>query len=61
MTDHLDIVELGERRLGDILQRLAGRIRQQVEVEPVHRVQLCRKPRKKASRISRHAEKGACG
>ena len=30
----LGVVELGERGLGDHLQRLAGRIRQEVEVQP---------------------------
>ena len=34
MAHRLDVVKLRERRLGDVLQRLAGRIRQQVEVEP---------------------------
>ena len=33
MLDHLDIVELGEAGLGDHLQRLAGRVRQQVKME----------------------------
>jgi hypothetical protein len=36
MADRLDIVELGEAGLGDHLERLAGRIRQEVKVEPAH-------------------------
>jgi hypothetical protein len=32
MAQRLDIVELGERRLGDILQRLAGGVGEEVEV-----------------------------
>jgi hypothetical protein len=34
MAKRLDIVELGERGLGDILQRLAGGVGEQVEMEP---------------------------
>ncbi len=34
MAERLDVVILGERGLGDILQRLAGRIGEQVEMEP---------------------------
>src|SRR3546814_12525663 len=37
MPHHLDIVELGDRRLGDILERLAGGIGYEVEVEAAHR------------------------
>ena len=33
MADRLDIVELGEAGLGDHLQRLAGRIREQMEMQ----------------------------
>jgi hypothetical protein len=33
MTQHLDIVELRQRRLGDILQRLAGGIGEQMQVQ----------------------------
>ena len=33
VADHLGIVELRERRLGDHLERLAGRVREQVEVQ----------------------------
>ncbi len=36
MPDHVGVVELAERRLGDHLERLAGRVRQQVEVKPGH-------------------------
>ena len=36
VADDVGVVVLGERGLGDHLQRLAGRIREQVEVEPVH-------------------------
>lgn len=34
MTDRLDVIILRQRRLGDVLERLAGRIRQQMEVQP---------------------------
>src|SRR3546814_16280265 len=37
MPHHLDIVELGDRRLGDILERLAGGIGSEVEVDAAHR------------------------
>src|SRR3546814_7971599 len=37
MPHHLAIVELGDRRLGDILERLAGGIGYEVEVEAAHR------------------------
>ena len=40
VADRLDIVILGERRLGDVLQRLAGRIRQQMEVQPHQRDEI---------------------
>jgi len=35
VADHLGPFELGERGLGDRLERFAGRVRKQVEVEPV--------------------------
>src|SRR5688572_28514601 len=35
MAEHVDALELGEAGLGDHLQRLAGRIRQEVEVERI--------------------------
>jgi hypothetical protein len=34
MPERLDVVELRQRRLGDILQRLAGGVREKVEMEP---------------------------
>jgi len=34
MAERFDIVILGERRLGDVLQRLAGGVREEVEMEP---------------------------
>jgi hypothetical protein len=36
MAHGVDIVELRERGLGDILQRLAGRIRQEVQMEALY-------------------------
>ena len=36
MLDDLDTVKLGKRCLGDIFQGLAGRVREQMEVEAVH-------------------------
>ena len=36
MADHLGVVELRKRRLGDHLERLAGRVGEQVEVEESH-------------------------
>jgi hypothetical protein len=36
MTDNLDPVELRERGFGDIFQRLAGGIGQQVQVQSAH-------------------------
>jgi hypothetical protein len=36
MADNLDIIELRDRSLGDIFERLARRIRYKVEMEPRH-------------------------
>ena len=39
VADDFGVVELGERGLGDHLQRFAGRIRQEVKMQAAHRVQ----------------------
>ncbi len=36
MADRLDILELRDRRLADMFQRLAGGVGQQMQVQPVH-------------------------
>ena len=36
MVERLDIVELGEAGLGDHVQRLAGRVREEVQVKLFH-------------------------
>jgi hypothetical protein len=36
MPDRIDIVELGEACLGDDIERLASRVRQEVEVKLLH-------------------------
>jgi hypothetical protein len=39
MADRLDIVELGEAGIGDHVERLAGRIRQEMNMETLHRAE----------------------
>src|SRR3546814_20968388 len=53
MPHHLDIVELGDRRLGDILERLAGGIGYEVEVEAAHRGTMASARGKRQAETSR--------
>ena len=45
VADHLGLVELRQGRLGDHLERLAGRVREQVEVQAGHVDKRRHKPR----------------
>jgi len=47
MADDLGVVELRERGLGDHFQRFAGRIREEVEMEPGHVDNHRHKPRER--------------
>jgi hypothetical protein len=51
MAHHLDIVELRDRRLGDIFECLARGVGYEMKVEPAHRATMAGKCRKRQSRI----------